>query len=72
MVWQKRLILEPANILLHAVCVQQLTAEGQSPKMLYRMEVCVKQRGGVEFLHAENMAPIDICWHSMNVYGDQA
>ena len=55
---QKRLNL-PAHILLHVVFVQQLTAEGWSHKMVSGMEVCVKQRGVVEFLHAENMAPID-------------
>jgi len=35
------------------------------------MEVCVKQRGGNEFLRAEEIKLIDIHWHLLNVYGNQ-
>ena len=31
----------------------------------------MKQRCVIEFLHAENMAPIDIHQHLLNVYEDQ-
>ena len=51
--------------------MQQVTAEGQSDKMVSDMEVCMKQRCVTEFLHAEKMAPIDIHQHLLNIYGDQ-
>ena len=35
------------------------------------MEVCMKQGCVTEFLHAEEIAPIDIQWHLLNVYGDE-
>jgi len=34
-------------------------------------EVHMKQRGVIEFLYAEQMAPTDIHWHLRNVAGDQ-
>jgi len=37
-----------------------MTAEGQSDKMAYDMEVRMKQRCVTEFLHAEKIAPSDI------------
>jgi len=40
--------------------MEQTAAEGQSDKVASDMEVCMKQRRGSEFLHAEKMAPIDI------------
>ena len=43
-----------------------MTAEGQSD-----MEVHMKQRCVIEFLHAENIAPNDIHRRLLNVYGDQ-
>jgi len=46
--------------------VRQMTAEGQS-----EMEVRMKQRCVIEFLHAENIAPNDIHRHLLNVYGEQ-
>ena len=33
-----------------------MAAEGQSDKMAFDMEVCMKQRGVTEFLHAEKIA----------------
>jgi len=35
------------------------------------MEVCVKQRCVTEFLYVEKMAPTDISWHLLNIYGEQ-
>jgi len=35
------------------------------------MEVHMKQRGGIEFLCAEKIAPIDSHQHLLNIYGDQ-
>ena len=43
-----------------------MTAEGQSD-----MEVRMKWRCVIEFLHAEKIAPTDIHRHLLNVYGDQ-
>ena len=42
-----------ANIHLHFATVQQMAAEGQSDKMASDMEVRMKQRCVIEFLHAE-------------------
>ena len=46
-------------------------AEGQSDRMVSDMEVHMKQKCGIEFLLVERMAPIDIHWCLLNVYGDQ-
>ena len=35
------------------------------------IEVHIKQRGGIEFLHIEEMAHTDIYWLLLNTYGDQ-
>jgi hypothetical protein len=48
-----------------------MTADGQSDKMASDMEVCIKQRCVIEFLHAEKIAPNDIHRCLLNVYGDQ-
>jgi len=56
----------PTNIPLNFVAVRQMTAEGQSD-----MEVCMKQRCVIEFLHAEKIAPNDIHRRLLNIYGDQ-
>ena len=48
-----------------------MAAEGQSDKMVSDMEVCMKQKYGIEFLHVEKVALIDIHQHLLNVYGDQ-
>ena len=36
-----------------------MAAEGQSDRMVSDMEVPMKQRCGIEFLHAEKLASID-------------
>jgi len=43
-----------------------MAAEGQPD-----MELFIKQRFVIEFLHVENTAPTDIHWHLQDVYGDQ-
>ena len=49
-----------------------LTSNTQQALMkVIHMEVHVRQRGGIEFLHAEEMAPTDIYWCLLNIYGDQ-
>jgi len=64
--------VEPsANIPLHYVAVWQMTAEGQSDRVVSVMEVHMEQRGVTEFLHAEKTAPTDIHWWLLNVDGDQ-
>jgi len=37
-----------------------MAAEGQSDKMASDMEVHIKQRCGIEFLHVEKVAPTNI------------
>ena len=37
-----------------------VAAEGRSDRMVSDMEVHMKQRRGMEFLHAEKMAPNDV------------
>jgi transposase len=61
----------PVNIPLNFFAVRQMTAEGQSDKMASGMEVRMKQRCVIEFLHAEKIAPNDIHQRLLNVYGDQ-
>jgi hypothetical protein len=50
----------PANIALNFVAVRQMTVEWQPDKMASDMEVEVKERCLIEFLHAEKIAPNDI------------
>ena len=33
------------------------------------MEACMKHRCGTEFLHVEKMAPTDIYWHLLDIFG---
>jgi len=47
----------PTNISLHVVAMQQMAAEGQSDKMAFDMDVHVKERCGIDFLHAEKKNP---------------
>jgi hypothetical protein len=61
----------PANIPLNFVAVRQMTAEGKYKKMASDLEVRMKQRCVIEFLHAEKIAPNDIDRCLLNVYGDQ-
>ena len=49
----------------------QLSAEGPSVKMVSDMEVCMKRRRVTEFFHLEKMAPTDIHWCFLNIFGDQ-
>ena len=67
---QKRLNLSSC-IPLHSTAVWQMAAEGQSDKMAYDMEVHMKQRWVIDFLYMEEMAPTDIHWHLLNIYGDK-
>ena len=63
--------VEPSvSIPLHFVAVWQMAAEEQSDKMASDMEVHMKQRCVIEFLHAEKMAPTDVHWGLLNIYGD--
>ena len=48
-----------------------MAAEGQSDKMASDLEVGIKQKCATEFLQEEKMAPSDIRWHLLNIYGDQ-
>jgi len=48
-----------------------MAAEGQSDRMASDMEVCMKQRCVVKFLHTEKISPIDIHWPLLNIYEDQ-
>ena len=48
-----------------------MAAEGQSEKMASVIEVLMKQRCGIEFLHTEKTAPTDIHQHLQNTYADQ-
>jgi hypothetical protein len=61
----------PANIPLNSVAMRQMRVEEQPKKMASDMEVCMKQRGVTEFLHAEKIAYKDIYQRLLNVYGDQ-
>ena len=49
-----------------------MAAEGQFDKMVSDMEVPMKQRCVIEFLHAETVAHTYIHSCLLNVYGDQA
>ena len=49
-----------------------MEAERQSDKMASDTEVQMEQLCGTEFLHVEKNASIDIHWHLLSVYGDQA
>lgn len=62
----------PTDSPLHFVAVWQMSAEGQSHKMAFDMEVSMKQKCVIEYLHVEKMAPTDIHWCLLYTYGDQA
>ena len=49
-----------------------MAAEGQSDTMVSAIEVRMKERCGIEFLHVEKMAPTDFHGCLLNIYGDQA
>ena len=48
-----------------------MAADGQSYKMVSDTGVRMKKSCVTEFFHEEKMAPIDIHWHLLNIYGDQ-
>ena len=48
-----------------------MAAEQRSDKMASDMEVHMKQRCEIEFLHVEKLAPIDIRPCFLNISGDQ-
>jgi len=57
--------------IFHVVAMWQMATEGQNGKTVSDMEVLMKQRCILEFLHMEKMAPTDIHEHLLNFYGDQ-
>ena len=56
---------------LHLVAVLQMAAEWQPEKMASDIKVHMKQRCGIEFIHVEKVAPIDIHRRVLNVDGNQ-
>ena len=48
-----------------------MAAEEQSDKMASDMEAHMKERCIIKFLHAEQIAPVDIHQCLLNIYGDQ-
>ena len=48
-----------------------MAAEGHSDKMASDMEVRMKQRCGIEFLHMERRAPTNGYQRLLNIDGDQ-
>ena len=48
-----------------------MAAEKQSDRKASDMEMCMKQRGGIEFLHAEKMAPTDTYQCLLNICGGE-
>lgn len=61
-------MVEPSHITvpLHFVAVRRLAAEGQTDRMVCDVEVCMKQRDGIEVLYMEEKLPMMF----INVYGD--
>jgi len=53
-------------LLLFFFCCEQMAAERQSDRIASDMEVCIKQRCGTEFLHAEKNGTH---WHSWTLAG---
>lgn len=56
---------------LHFVAMQQKAAVEQSDTIASDMEVYMKRRCVIEFLHMVKMAPIDIGQYLLNVDGNQ-
>ena len=48
-----------------------MAAEGQSDNMAIDMQVHIKQRGVIEYLHMQKMAPVNIHQCLLDFYGDQ-
>jgi len=60
----------PTIFITFCYCVTD-GSRGQSEKMASDTEVCMQQRCGTELLHAEKVAPTDIYWCLLNIYGKQ-
>jgi len=67
LVGQQEKLNLPTNILLYFVSVWQMAAEGHFEKMMSGKELPMKERCGIEFLHAERITSIDVHWHLLNV-----
>jgi len=63
--------VEPSHQHSFTFCCHVIAAEGQSDKMAFDIEACLKQKSRDESLHAGKMAPTDIHQHLLNIYGDQ-
>jgi len=61
----------PTNIPLHFVVMLQMAAEGSSHRIVSDMEVCMKQRCVIKFLHVEKIPPFHIHQQLLKIYGDQ-
>ena len=48
-----------------------MAAQGHCVRMTSDVEVCMMQRGGIEFLHAEKMAPTDTYQCLLNICGGE-
>jgi len=48
-----------------------MAAEGQCDKTMSVMKVCMEQRSGSKFLHADKIAPTNIHGYLPNIYEDQ-
>ena len=48
-----------------------MAAEWQSDTLASDMEAHMKQMCGAEFFNAEEVAPIDLHWHLLNIHEDQ-
>jgi len=59
------------NTLSLVVAMWQMAAEEQPNKMVSDMEVHMKQKCVLHFLHMEEMAPTDIHQCLLNICGDQ-
>lgn len=57
-------------VLYYILLLWQMTAEWQSHRIAFDMEVCMKQRYGIVLLCEQKMAPSDIHQRLLNVCGD--
>jgi len=69
-IWQEKLNLS-ANVPLHFVASVDKWQQKGSLTVVFDKEAHMKKKGVIEFLHAEEIAPIDIHQCLLNVYGDQ-
>ena len=61
----------PHHVKLNFAAAWQIAADGSCDKMVSDMEMHMKIRRVIEFLHAEKMALIDIYWWLLNIHGEQ-